>query len=274
MAATSKDYRDYLTLSQLLSIHGQPDEAEKALQQASLLNERAPEILVAQVQFFVRAGKKDRAEQILASGREKIPAAQAPLALAACFEILGKTEEAGQQYAFALKQKPDDPGLVRSLGTFYMRHGNLAKAAEQLVRIVDGQVHAAAQQVAESRADLARVRADQGGYQNLLEALRLVDQNLAAAPSSADNLRLKARFLAAHPQSSRRREAVAIYEKLAENQTSALAEDRFLLAQLYLASQDWPKARGQLLALLSTQNNQPQYIAAYVRGLLEAQGIC
>jgi tetratricopeptide (TPR) repeat protein len=269
VAATSKDYRDYLTLSQLLSIHGQPDEAEKALQQASLLNERAPEILVAQVQFFVRAGKKDRAEQILASGREKIPAAQAPLALAACFEILGKTEEAGQQYAFALKQKPDDPGLVRSLGTFYMRHGNLAKAAEQLVRIVDGQVHAAAQQVAESRADLARVRADQGGYQNLLEALRLVDQNLAAAPSSADNLRLKARFLAAHPQSSRRREAVAIYEKLAENQTSALAEDRFLLAQLYLASQDWPKARGQLLALLSTQNNQPQYIAAYVRGLLE-----
>ena len=116
-----------------------------------------------------------------------------------------------------------------------MRHGDLRKAADQLVRIVDGQVQGTEQQVAEARRDLARVRADQGGYQNLLEAIRLVDQNLAAAPSSADNLRLKARFLAAHPQLSKRREAMAIYEKLAEDQISAAAEDRFLLAQLYLA---------------------------------------
>ena len=229
VAAASKDYRDYLSLAQLLSVHGQPDEAEKALRQASLLNEKAPEILVAQVQFFVRAGQRDRAEKILASGREKIDAAAAPLALAACLEILGKIDEASQQYALALKQKPDDPGLVRSVGTFHMRHGDLSKAADQLIRIVDGQVRGTEQQVAASRADLARVRADQGGYQNLLEAIRLVDQNLATAPSSADNLRLKARFLAAHPQLSKRREAMAIYEKLAEDKIRAAAEDRFLL---------------------------------------------
>ena len=176
---------------------GQRDDAEKALQQAIRLNEKAPETWVALVQFFVRTGQKDRAEKALADGREKIPAAEAPLALAVCLEILGKTDEAGQQYALALKQKPDDPNLVRSAAIYYMRHGDLPKAAEQLVRIVDGQVHATPQQVAEARAALARVRADQGGYQNLLEAIRLVDQNLAAAPSSADNLRLKARLLAA-----------------------------------------------------------------------------
>ena len=59
----------------------------------------------------------DRAEKILASGREN-DAAAAPLALAACLEILGKIDEASQQYALALKQKPDDPGLVRSVGHF------------------------------------------------------------------------------------------------------------------------------------------------------------
>ncbi|MGO9110402.1 MAG: tetratricopeptide repeat protein, partial [Thermoguttaceae bacterium] len=269
VAATSKDYRDYLSLAQLFSVHGQPDEAEKALQHAVKLDEKAAATWVAVVQFFARAGQKDRAEKALARAREKIPAAEAPLALAACLEILGKTNEASQQYALALKQKPDDPGIVRSAGTFHMRHGDLGKAADQLVRIVSGQVKGTTQQVAESRADLARIRADQGGYQNLLEAIRLVDQNLAAAPSSADDLRLKARLLAAHPQFSKRREAVGIYEKLAEDKINAAAEDRFRLAQLYLALKDWTKARRQLLALLTTQGNQPQYVAAYARGLLE-----
>jgi len=269
VAANSRDYHDYLSLAELLSVHGQPDEAERALQKAFLLNEKAPETLVAQVQLFFRTGQKHRAEKALADWREKSPAGEAPLVLAACLEILGKTDEAGQQYTLALQKKPDAIGIVRSAAAFHMRHGDLGKAADQLVRIVNGQVQGTSQQVAESRADLARVRADQEGYQNLLEAVRLVDQNLAAAPLSADNLRLKARLLAAHPQLAKRREAVAIYEKLAEDQMNAAAEDRFRLAQLYLALGDWTKARRQLLAVLSTQGNQPQYLAAYARGLLD-----
>ncbi len=99
-AATSKDYRDYLWLGQLLSILGQNDEAEKALEQASQLDEKAPETWVAQVQFFVlrvrRSGRKRPSRW-----RGKIPAAEAPLALAECLELLGKTDEAAQQYALA-----------------------------------------------------------------------------------------------------------------------------------------------------------------------------
>ena len=113
------------------------------------------------------------------------------------------------------------------------------------------------------------MRADQGGYQDLLEAVRLVDENLAAAPSSADDLRLKARLLAVHPQLAKRREAAAIFEKLVENQMNAAAEDRFRLAQLYLAAGDWTKARRQLLALLAAQGSQPRYVAAYARALMD-----
>ena len=69
-AAASKDYRDYLWLGQLLGILGRRDEAEKALLQATLLDEKAPETWVAQVQYFVRAGQKERAEKALASARE------------------------------------------------------------------------------------------------------------------------------------------------------------------------------------------------------------
>jgi tetratricopeptide (TPR) repeat protein len=268
-ADSSKDFHDYLWLGQLLSILGQREEAEKALQQASLLNEKAPETLVAQVEFFVRTGQRERAEKALASGREKIPAAEAPLAIAECLEILGKTDEAGQQYALALKQKPDDAGVVRSEAIYHVRQGDLRKAAEQLVRIVNGQVRGTPQQMAEARSDLARVRADQGGYPNLLEAIRLADENLAVAPSSTDNLRLKARLLANYPQITKRREAMAIFEKLVEDPKTAAAEDRFRLAQLYLASGDWAKARPQLLALVAMPGNQPQYLATYAHALLD-----
>jgi len=268
-ATDSKDYRDYLWLGQLLSIVGQRAEAEKALQQASLLGEKAPETWVALVQFFVRTGQKDSAEKALASAREKIPASDAPLALGGCLEILGKTDEAGRQYALALKQRPNDPGVVRNVAISYVRQGDLPKAADQFLRIINGQVPSTPRQVAEARRDLARVRADQGGYANLLEALGLVDQNLAAAPASAADLRLKARFLATHPQPARRREATAIFEKLVEDPKNAAAEDRFRLAQLYLATGDWAKARRQMLALLATQGNQPQYVAAYAQALLD-----
>ena len=71
---------------------------------------------------------------------EKIPAAVAPLALAECFEILGKTDEAGRQYALALKQKPNDPGVVRSVAIYYVRRGDLRKAADELEKIVTDQV--------------------------------------------------------------------------------------------------------------------------------------
>ena len=120
-AANSKDYRDYLWLAQLLNILGRREEAEKALHEASLRGEKAPETCVVQVQFFASTGRKDRAEEALAVGREKIPAAEAPLALAECCEILGKSDEAGQQYALALKQKPNDPGVIRSVASYWTK---------------------------------------------------------------------------------------------------------------------------------------------------------
>ncbi len=268
-AKASKDYRDYLWLGQLYGVLGRRDDAEKALRQANSLDEKAPETWVALVRLYVAAGQKDSAEKALADARAKIPAAAAPLALAECLEILGKADDAGEQYALAVKQKPDDPAIVRSVAVYYIRKGELAKAAEQLVRIVGGQIQATPPEVADARGALARVRADQGGYQNLLEAVRLANENLAAAPSSAENLRLKARLLAATPEPSRRREAIAIFEKLVEDPRNAVAEDRFRLAQLYLASGDWPKTREQMLALLATQRKQPQYVAAYAQALLD-----
>jgi tetratricopeptide (TPR) repeat protein len=270
-AADSKDYRDYLWLGQLLSVLRHRDDAEKAFVQANALNEKAPETWVALVRFYADGKQYDLAEKALAGARAKMPAAVAPLALAECLEILKKPDEAGQQYALAIKQKSDDPNIVRSVALYYIRKGELANAAEQLVRIVGGQIHATPEQVADARGALARVRGDQGGYHNVLEAVRLVDENLATAPASANNLSLKARLLLALPEPARRREAINLLENLVGDRKNATADDRFRLAQFYLASGDWSKARPQLLALLVSQGKipPPQYVAAYAQALLD-----
>jgi tetratricopeptide (TPR) repeat protein len=270
-AADSNDYRDYLWLGQLLGVLRRRDDAEKAFLQAITLKEKAPETWVALVRFYVDGKQNALAEKALASARVKIPADEAPLALAECLEILKKPDEAGQQYALAMKQKPDDPNIVRSVALYYIRKGELASAAEQLTRIVGRKINASPEQIADARGALARVRGDQGGYHNVLEAVRLVDENLAAAPASASNLSLKARLLLALPEPARRREATNLLENLVEDRKNASADDRFRLAQFYLASGDWSKARPQMLALLLSQAKQPppQYVAVYAQALLD-----
>jgi cellulose synthase operon protein C len=267
VAATSKDYRDHLWLGQLLVIENQREEAEKALRAALSLDERAPEVWVALVQFYAQTGQRPLAEKTLVEARGNIPTAKAPPAIAACLEALGKGAEASRQYAEALKLTPNDPRLLRAAAINHIRNGELVEAAEKLNRIVKGQVPATAQEMAEARSALARVRGDQGGYPNLLEAIRLIDENLAAA-SLADDLRLKARLLSIHPQLARRREATAIFEKLVEDPRSAIPDDRFRLAQNYLAAGDWKRARPQFLAILTAQNRQPEYLTVFVQALL------
>jgi cellulose synthase operon protein C len=267
VAATSKDYRDHLWLGQLLAIENQREEAEKVLRLALSLDERAPEAWVALVRFYAQTGQKPLAEKTVADARDKIPADKAPPAIAACLEALGKGAEASRQYDEALKLSPNDTRLLRAAAINHIRNGELAEAVEQLNRIVKGQVPATALELADARSALARVRGDQGGYTNLLEAMRLINENLAAA-SSADDLRLKALLLARHPQRARRNEATAIFEKLVEDLRIASAEDRLRLAQIYLASGNWAKARPQMLAILATQGKQPDYLAAYAEALL------
>jgi len=280
VADSSTDYRDFLWLGLLLDIRGQHDEARKAhdearkahdearkaFKRALSLDEHAPESWVAFIQFLARTGQKTDAEKALNDARAQIPAAKRPLALAQCLEVLGKLDEASQQYAAAASQSPDDLTVNRSLVPFYLRTGNFPKAENLLRKVVEGGMNASPALVAGARRDLAvRVLAAHGGYPKLAEAIQLLDQNLAKDPASMDDLRAKAIVLGTSPVRSQRQEAISILEKF----KNAAAEDHFRLAQLYLASGDWANARRQFADGMAGQGNQPQYVAAYAQALLD-----
>jgi predicted Zn-dependent protease len=102
-----------------------------------------------------------------------------------------------------------------------------------------------------------------GNYRQFKEALALLPGRKG---EPVEDRQARALVLATRPE--HRREAIRQFEGLAGGRGAAAPEVRLLLARLYEADGDWPRARGQLLALLGEQDKSPVYLAYYVRALL------
>jgi cellulose synthase operon protein C len=137
-----------------------------------------------------------------------------------------------------------------------------------LRRIIDGKIKVAATDVIWARRQLAIIFASRGGYGNLQEARKLIEQNLAEAKQSVADRRLKAGLDASDPTASRRDEAIHALETLMQ-EDSATPDDRFRLAQMYLAAGEWVKASGHFRNLVSSYGNEPQFLATYISALLQ-----
>ena len=298
-AAESDDYRDHIWLGQLLYEKGRRAkeeglteeadnafaQAEKSLKRALELADNVPETWVTMILFLAGTGETKKAEDAIEQARGKIPADQRPLALAQAYEQMGRPELAEQNCEEALAAAPQDPAVARYVADFYLRRGEfpqsepaqrsqaVLRAEAILRRIIDGQVKGTRPDVFWARRRLAwiflgRFGADEG-YQNLQQALKLIDENLAAAGPNPEDLRLKATILSNDPALARRQEAARILENLPREQQTATPQDRFLLWQLYLAQGAWAKAGEQMQSLLATPAPRPAYVAAYTAALLE-----
>src|SRR5262249_10494650 len=89
----SKDYRDQLFLGQVLwSLDNRKyrQEAEGAFRSAVKLEPKAPEAWVALVTFLAATDRKMEAEEEIGHAKDAVPAQDAALALAACYEAVEK----------------------------------------------------------------------------------------------------------------------------------------------------------------------------------------
>lgn len=281
VADDSNDYRDHLWLAQILEgvgLRARSDaraddsesalgEAEEILRHAVELAHTAPETWAALAGFLVRTGQTDKVQSVIAELQHKVPVESAPRVLARCYEVIGKPEEAQKQCEAALAASPKDPAVVAWAAEAFVRMGNQPEAEKQLRRIIAGGVQAKEEVVLWARRRLASILAARGGYPNLQQALDLVDRNLAAAGSSADDQRVKGILLASHPQRTRRLEAIRILQTVLQGRFSPAPEDRFVLARLYMAEGEWSKAARQLKPLVDLPETEPRYVAAYVETL-------
>jgi len=295
LAEGSTDHRDHLWLGALLTVQaqraaedGQADgkadgkaaerrqmllRAERSLKHALELAPEAPEVWVAWVQFLAAAGRAAEVEAAIRAAQSRIRADQADLALGQCCELIGKPDQAERFYQRALDAAPGDPGRVRRLAGFYLRTARAVKAEPLLRRLLSHeqrhQEGADAADILWARRTLAMVLAGRGGYPQLTRALELIEKNLASPGRSDRDRRTKAILLASHPARAQRAEAVAILAELVGQGRSPVPEDRFLLAQIHLASGDFVAYARQMRTLLASHSHEPRHVTHYVKALLD-----
>jgi len=286
-AAGSELYRDHIWLGQVLGILGQRAkregrtadaermlaEAESELRRAAELAPDATEAWVAIIQFLARSGQEEQCEKAIAEAQKNIPEGMAPLALAQCYEAMGRMEEAEENYQQALAAGGSDSSVVRQVAEFYLRTGRPEPAETQLRRITAGEVDAEEDDLVWGRRGLALILADRGSYDSLQQGLALVEENLAKEDPDVQDQRAKAILLSAHPKRRKREESIAILERVVERRQVSTPKDRFVLARLYLAKRDWANANRHMRALLASHGNEPQYVGAYVEMLLARKEI-
>jgi tetratricopeptide (TPR) repeat protein len=280
--ADSKNVREHIWLGQVYNMIGRKfktdgqakkakdlaADAEKSLRLAVKLDPKSPECWIALIQFLNTNDKDDEAERLVEEVGKNVPAKDAVLAVAQCYEVLDKMDAAEQKYEAAQRAAPNDIRVLRAAADFYARV-NKSVAAEAILRqIIDGKVKAEKGDVAWARRQMAILASAKGGYQNIQKARALVDKNLQADKESVLDRRILASLDATDPDRSRRDEAIRTLEKLLEDQ-SASTEDRFRLAQMYRSSGAWTQASTMFRKLIADSANDPRYLAIYVAALVE-----
>jgi len=283
-ASQSTDYRDHVwygTVQSVLGLRARAErrdaeaqemllEAEREFRKGVELAPEAVEAWVALVQFYARTQQSEKAEQAIAEAREKVNGGIAPIAMGQVYEVLGNFDEAEKHYQEALNIAPDDLQIVRQVAEFYLRTGRAESARVQLERITSGQVRASENDLLWGRRSIALILAAQGGYENLQKGLELIRQNRAAGRTpTIQDLRAEALLLTAHPQRKKRLEGRELLEKVVAESPEATADDRFVLAQLYMADNDVVNAARHMRSLLAARGDDPRYLRAYVAFLLD-----
>src|SRR5262249_12893954 len=268
----SKDYRDFLWYGQALAADGRRAEAEQQLRKANKMAPERGEACVALVRFAVGVGQKAQAEAAVEEARGLVSADELSLTLARCYEALGRNEQALRQYQEAVKARPDDLAVLRGAILFHQHGGRLADAESLLRLVVDGEGKGAGADPAWARRRRALGLAARRAPRQFFEALRLVGLKVddggkvvpidsSSTSVAVDEQRARAQVLATQARKAFREPAIALLEDLGKRQAQT-TDDQFLLARLYEAGGDLPKAVERLRAVATGQSKNPAALAA------------
>lgn len=272
VSSNSTDYHDYIWLGQILGVVGRRAEAETSLRRAVELAANEPEPRVALVQFLTATDQKDKAATETREAESRLDRKKHSLALALCHELVGQHDQARELYLAAATSKPNDSLTLRDVASYLVRRGQIREAQPFLQRIID-LPEKSNDDLNWANQTLAVLLAAEGDPQKRAKALEMigaVSKDSAGAKAdvtgdASDRLRTRAQVLAGQKDPALQREAISILEGLVTR--DQMPNDRFLLAQLYEAEGQWPKAEESMLASLRT-NKRPVYVAEYIRALI------
>ena len=178
-------------------------------------------------------------------------------------------EHAQKEYEAALADAADDAEIIRMVAFFYLPVPNLKAAVPLLEKLVDPKTKATPADLVWGRRQLALIVAAQGGYANLQAALKMIEANLTGGELAVEDLRAKATFQALDPRRATRLKATETMEQLLRREEASLTEDRYTVAQVYLALGNMNKFREHMRVLLAKEPPDLRFVATYISAELE-----
>ncbi len=265
----SKDPNEHLWFGQVLLAVGKQQEAEAAFQKAIDIGGDAATPWVAMVQFHVHTKETKKAQAVIDLVRKKVTVEKQPYLLAQCYQALADREQAEKNYLQAAADHPMDQQIRESLVRFYQYSGQAEKAKPLLEKMLQTNLESKEPIQVWVRRNLAMAVGFKGNAEQQREALRLVEANLKFLPNSLEDQLVKGIILATQPD--RRREAISLLEGIFKLRAPT-PDQEFLMANLYEAEGDWPKARTQMLHLLTQpgkNDRRADYMAVFVGKLVK-----
>ena len=216
------------------------------------------------------AKENDMIKAAAAAAKDEKQAREAATDAVTCKRRTGENEAfALKEYEAALANTPNDPVILRMVADFYLRAQDLKTATPMLEKLVGPGVKPTQADLIWGRRQLALIVASQGGYANLQKALKMVEANLATGEIAAEDLRAKATFLALDPRRAKRLEATKAMEQLLAREDLSTTEDRYTVAQVYLALGNMNKFHEHMRLLLAKEPPDLRFVVTYIAAELE-----
>ena len=267
----STNPEDLLWLGQVLDRAGKAERASEVLLRATEVAPQRSDIWLALFSHQVNAGKKPSAERTLEKAVELMPEPQRQLSKAQGYEMLGRNEEAEQAFREAVAVAPNNLETSRGLAAFLFRSGRLQPARETLRAIIDSPDTSAAAESTKAwgRRLLAELIAERGSFREMGQAMDLLRQNVDdKGEIPIDDSLLQVKLLTNRPEPASWKEAIKVFEELARKQRLAMGQ-RIMLAQLREKVGRWDECRNDLIAVVAAPNVPPAYVAMLVEKMID-----
>jgi tetratricopeptide (TPR) repeat protein len=262
---------DLLWLGQMLDRAGKRERAGDVLTQATELAPERSDVWLALFSSQAGAGRKPAARRSLEKASSLLPEPQRQLTLAQGLELLGEIEEAAKTFGDAAAAAPDNLEVQRAYAASLVRAGRTKPARETLQKMIaSGEATSAAIATkAWARRLLAELIAERGNFREMQQAMAILRENVDESGEIAiDDALLQVKLLTARPEPASWKQAIAVLEEIARRQPLVMGQ-RIMMAQLLEKVGRWSEARNELVAVVAAPNVPPAYVAMLVEKLID-----
>ncbi len=272
VADNSDNPEDLAWLGKLLSQAGNTERAITVFRRLVELAPTQSDAWLSLLALLTNDGQTDAAKAALEQAKAALDSPSREIVAAQGSEMLGDYDAAEE----ILRQTASDPDgdaiqAGQALASFLIRRGRLDDAEQQLQTLVDVSVQKTRDRPVKAwaRRTRAELLADRGTFQEVQQAISLIDDNAVESNGqlTPDDVALQVQLLAARLEPTCWRQALEKLDSL-QDLVPLSIQQQLLQAQLLEKLGRWDEARNVYVSLLGTTNPPPLVYAALVEKLI------